>query len=267
MTPRPGQVKEISSPGNPVIKAVRALHLRKARTESGLFLAEGAKLVIDAVDAGWPPTMLLALKPADDGPVARLAVRVRALGADIAFVTPPVMEKIARRDNPQTVMGVFEQRLAPLSRVVSGTVVALEAPRDPGNVGTIVRTADAVGASAVVLVGASADPFGVEAVRATMGSIFTVPVVRTEADAFEAFASAFPGPMIGAHLAGAADIRTVTPREPQILLMGTEQSGLSGRLAARCDTLARIPMAGRADSFNLAIATALALYELRRPFL
>lgn len=264
---RVGQIKHVTSTANPIVKAVRALHQRKSRAESGLFLAEGHKLVLDALAAGWLPEMILTLEPDADGPVTDLALKVRAVGADVIFTTAMVMEKLARRDNPQTVLGVFPQRLAPLSAFREGTVVALEAPRDPGNVGTIIRTADAAGASGVVLIGASADPFGVEAVRATMGSIFHVAVARTDADGFEAFAGGFSGPLIGTRLTGGVDIRTLTPAEPQILLMGAEQAGLSDRLAARCDRLVTIPMAGRADSFNLAIATALALYELRRPFL
>jgi TrmH family RNA methyltransferase len=260
-------VKHVTSTANPIVKAARALHQRKGRSESGLFLAEGRKLVLDALAAGWLPEMILALEPREETGDAGLAAKVRAAGADVVFTTPQVMEKVARRDNPQTVIGVFPQRLAPLSAFTGGTVVALEAPRDPGNVGTIVRTADAAGASGVILVGASADPFGLEAVRATMGSIFHVPLARCEADAFHAFLDRWPGPVVGTHLAATADIRALSPSEPQLLLMGTEQSGLTDALAARCDPLVRIPMAGKADSLNLAVATALALYELRRPFL
>jgi TrmH family RNA methyltransferase len=212
--------------------------------------------------------MILALEPREDtGGLAVLAAKVRAAGADVVFTSPAVMEKVARRDNPQTVIGVFPQRFAPPDTLTGGTVVALEAPRDPGNIGTIVRTADAAGASGVMLVGASADPFGVEAVRATMGSIFHVPIARVEADAFTAFLDGWAGAIVGTHVSARADIRSLTPSEPQILIMGTERSGLSDALAARCDPLVRIPMAGRADSLNLAVATALALYELRRPFL
>lgn len=264
---RPGAVKHVTSTANPVVKAVRALHARKSRAESGLFLAEGRKLVLDALEAGWLPEMILSLEPREGSGDAALAAKVRAAGADVVFVTPAVMEKVARRENPQTVIGVFPQRLAPLSSFRSGTVVVLEGPRDPGNVGTIVRTADAAGASGVILVGPSADPFGIEAVRATMGSIFHVPIGRAEPAEFDAFLDRWPGAVIGTHLAGTVDVRALTPSEPQLLVMGTEQSGLSDALAARCDPLVRIPMAGKADSLNLAIATALALYELRRPYL
>ncbi|MCF3935946.1 RNA methyltransferase [Acuticoccus sp. M5D2P5] len=267
MIARTGSVKHVTSTANPIIKAVRALHQRKSRAESGLFLAEGHKLVLDALAVGWQPEMIITLEPEGDTPVAKLAARVRASGGDVVFTTPSVMEKLARRDNPQTVMGVFEQRLAPLDAMRGGTILALEAPRDPGNVGTIIRTADAAGAAGVILVGASADPFGVEAVRATMGSIFHMPLARADDAAFAQFLKRWPGKVYGTHLDGAVDIRTIEASEPQLLVMGTEQSGLTDEMAARCDALLKIPMAGQADSFNLAIATAIALYEIRRPFL
>jgi len=264
---RPGGVKHVTSTANPIVKAARALHQRKARADSGLFLAEGRKLVLDALEAGWVPEMIFGLEPREGTNDAVLAAKVRAAGADVVFATPSVMEKVARRENPQTVIGVFAQRLAPLSSFIGGTVVVLESPRDPGNVGTIVRTADAAGASGVILLGASADPFGIEAVRATMGSIFHVPICRAEPAAFDAFLDTWPGAVVGTHLDGTVDVRALTPAEPQLLVMGTEQSGLTDELAARCDPLVRIPMAGKADSLNLAVATALALYQLRRPYL
>lgn len=266
--PRAGSVKTLTSTANPIVKAVRALHQRKSRTESGLFIAEGAKLVLDALSVGWVPQMIVALEPAgDEGGIASLAAKVRAAGGDVVWTNAMVMEKLARRDNPQTVLGVFEQRFAPLAQFASGTVVALEAPRDPGNIGTIVRTADAAGAAGVVLVGQSADPFGMETVRASMGSIFHVPVARADHAAFGSFLDRWPGAVIGTHLSATEDVRGLRPAEPQILLMGTEQAGLTDALAARCTRLVKIPMAGRADSLNLAVATALALYELRRPYL
>ncbi len=265
---RPGAVKHISSTANPIIKAARALHQRKARAESGLFLAEGHKLVVDALSVGWVPQMIVAVEPQSDAdPVSQLAARVRAAGSDVIFASGAVMEKLARRDNPQTVIGVFEQRLAPLTHFNGGTVVALEAPRDPGNLGTIIRTADAAGARGVILVGNSADPFGVEAVRATMGSLFHVPLAKVSEEEFVKFLGRWRGSVVGTHLSGAIDFRTMPQEEPQMLLMGTEQSGLTDALAAHCTHLVKIPMAGKADSLNLAVATALALYELRRPYL
>lgn len=262
-----GTVKTITSTANPVIKAARALHMRKARAQSGLFLAEGQKLVLDALAAGWPVQMMFALQPEPNDPAQDVAAKVRAAGGDVIFTNRAVMEKLARRDNPQTVIGVFEERFVPLSDIATGTIVALEAPRDPGNVGTVIRTADALGAAAVVLIGTSADPFGSDAVRATMGSLFHVPICRADLAGLTQHASRTGAAVIATHLAATTDIRALHPIEPQILLMGTEQAGLTDAAAEAATQLVKIPMAGAADSLNLAVATAIALYQLRQPFL
>ena len=127
------------------------------------------------------------------------------------------------------------------------------------------RTADAAGAKGVILIGESVDPFAMETVRATMGSIFAMPVARATEAEFLAFRKSFKGLVAGTHLKGAVDYRAVDYRgQPTILLMGNEQAGLTDGLAAACGRLIRIPQEGRADSLNLAVATAVALYEIRR---
>ena len=133
--------------------------------------------------------------------------------------------------------------------------VALDHVRDPGNLGTILRTADAVGAKGVILVGETTDPFAVEAVRATMGSLFHVPLARMTRAAFQEMAASWPGTLVGTHLKGSTDYRAISYERPTLLLMGNEQAGLPDELADGCDQLARIPQAGRADSLNLAVAT------------
>ncbi len=141
--------------------------------------------------------------------------------------------------------------------------VALDRVRDPGNLGTVIRTIDAVGAKGVILVGETTDPFSMEAVRATMGSIFSVPIVKATEDAFLAWRKGFPGLVAGTHLKGAVDYRTVDfSGRPTLLLMGNEQQGLPDQLAGACDRLLRIPQAGRADSLNLAVATGVMLFEI-----
>ena len=143
--------------------------------------------------------------------------------------------------------------------------VVLEAVRDPGNLGTIIRTVDAVGASGVVLVGACVDPYSREAVRASMGSIFNVPLVRIAPERFVAWAATWPGDIVGTHLGAREDFRAVRYRAPTLLLMGSEGPGPVARSStAACTRLVKIPMAGRLDSLNLAVATALVLYEMRR---
>jgi RNA methyltransferase, TrmH family len=179
-----------------------------------------------------------------------------------------VIGAITRRDNPQGVVGVFEQRWRNLKALKPGgedVYVVLDRVRDPGNLGTIIRTADAAGAKGVILVGECTDPFSMETVRATMGSVFAVPLYRADEAPFFAFRKSFKGLVAGTHLKGSVDHRTVDYKnKPVLLLMGNEQSGLPENLAEACDVLIRIPQDGRADSLNLAVATAIALYEARR---
>jgi TrmH family RNA methyltransferase len=177
-----------------------------------------------------------------------------------------VLEKITRRENPQSVVGVFRQRFAPETEIGKGGIwVALDRVRDPGNLGTILRTADAAGMRGVALVGASCDPFSLEAVRATMGSIFHMPLARISEDGLIAQAKRSGARLIGTHLTAAAiDYRNADYSPPLILLMGNEQQGLTERLSAACDVLVRIPMRGKADSLNLAVSTGLMIYEALR---
>lgn len=265
----PGQVKEVTSLANPIVKDIKALSLKKFRDEQHAFMAEGLKLVIDALDLGWSiKTLVFAKNARGNAAVEKVAARTVAAGGTVLEVTDKVLTAITRRDNPQAVVGIFAQRLAQLKdiRPAAGDVwVALDRVRDPGNLGTVIRTADAVGAKGVILVGDTTDPFSLETVRATMGSIFAIPVAKTSQDGFLAWRKDFQGIVAGTHLKGAVDYRTVDFRgKPVVLLMGNEQQGLTDELASACDRLLRIPQAGRADSLNLAVATGVMLFELRR---
>jgi TrmH family RNA methyltransferase len=258
-------VREIASPSNPLIKEVKALRMKKRRDETGLFLAEGARVVAEALDAGTAPeTFIYARDARDFEATRRLRERALAAGAEVVETPPAILEKIARKDNPQNVIGVFRQAYAPLAALDparSGVFVALEGVKDPGNLGTIIRTVDAVGGGGVILIGQTCDPYSVEAVRATMGSIFAVPVWRASLDEFAALAARWPGPIIGAALQTDADYRAASYPPPTILLMGAEQSGLSPAARRTASALVRMPMRGRADSLNLAVATGVLLYR------
>ncbi len=252
--------RTITSLTNPAVKAARALHLRKARDEAGLFLAEGLKIITEAVDLGRAPRLLLCGADAADHPLLR---RAAALARETVEVTPAILAKISRRDNPQTVLGVFEQAymdLADIKPTSSRCWVALQAVRDPGNLGTIVRTADAAGCGGVILVGDCCDPYSVEAVRASMGSIFAVPVARCGIASFVAWRATWPGAVVGTLLTATTDFRAAHYRAPTLLLMGNEQAGLPAELVDICDTVVKIPMRGRADSLNLAVATGVMIY-------
>ena len=269
---RVGQVKEVTSLANPIVKDIKALSLKKARDETKSFMAEGLKLVIDALDLGWTIRTLVYSKAAKGKPmVEKVAARTVAAGGLVLEVSEKVMSAITRRDNPQMVAGVFEQRWTALRDVHpagSETWVALDRVRDPGNLGTIIRTADAAGASGVILVGDCTDPFSLETVRATMGSLFAVPLVKTTPAEFLRWKKECGARLVATHLAGAVDYRTIDYRsKPVVLMMGNVQSGLPDDLAGAADALARIPQVGRADSLNLAVATGVMLFEVRRHLL
>ena len=269
---RVGQVKEVTSLANPIIKDIKALANKKERDETRSFIAEGLKLVIDALDLGWTIKTLVYAKAAKGKTqVEQVALKTVATGGLVLEVSEKVLSAITRRDNPQMVVGVFEQRYANLrdvTPILGETYVALDRVRDPGNLGTIIRTADAAGASGVILVGETTDPFSLETVRATMGSVFAMPLMRATVAEFVKWQKAANVQLAATHLAGAVDYRTIDYRKkPVVLLMGNEQAGLPEELAREATALARIPQQGRADSLNLAIATGIMLFEARRHLL
>jgi TrmH family RNA methyltransferase len=268
-TGAPGRVKEVTSLANPLVKDIKALALKKFRDSQNAFLAEGLKLVIDALDLGWSiKTLVFAKTAIGNAAVEKVAARTVAAGGTVLEVSEKVLTAITRRDNPQSVVGVFAQRYMPLKNIRperNDVWVALDRVRDPGNLGTVIRTVDAVGAKGLILVGETTDPFSLETVRATMGSIFAVPVSKATPEAFITWRKGFHGLVAGTHLKGAVDYRGVEfSNRPVLLMMGNEQQGLPDDLAEICDRLLRIPQAGRADSLNLAVATGVMLYEIRR---
>lgn len=257
------RVREIASVTNPLVKEIRALHMRKARAETGRFLAEGARTIAQALDHGFAPEMLAYRA---DPSVASLCARAAAAGAQLLEVSDAVLEKISQRDNAQSVVGVFRQRLRRLADLAPGSAplwLALEGVRDPGNLGTCVRTADATGTGGVILIGNTCDPFGIEAVRATMGSIFAVPIYTAEPDEALAFVRAWPGVSVGTSLQGAVDYREAAYAAPTLIVNGTEQSGLSDAMRAACRTLVKLPMRDGVESLNLSVAAGVMLYAVR----
>lgn len=256
--------RAVTSLSNPTVKAVRALHLRKERDETGLFVAEGLKNVTEGVELGHAPQILMYGRDAGDHPLLKKAVQatLNARG-EVIEVTQDILAKVSRRDNPQAVVGVFRQSFRPLAEIdpqAAPCWVALHRVRDPGNLGTIVRTADAAGCGGVILVGECCDPFAVEAVRATMGSIFAVPLSRATEAEFADWRGRWPGSVVGTLLSAAVDHRAADYRAPSLILMGNEQQGLPPDMAALCDVAVKIPMRGRADSLNLSVATGIMIY-------
>lgn len=259
-------IRSITAHSNPLIKQLRGLHDKRHRQAEGLFLAEGLRLLIEALDAGVVPRILLFGPDArGHALLERLIGAVDAAGGTVIETSREVLGKIARKDNPQSVVGAFAHKLSALEdidRASAGLWIVLEAIRDPGNLGTILRLSDAIGAGGVILLDASCDPFSVEAVRATMGALFTQPIVHSEGPAFLAWLRAGPGFLAGAIVDGAVDYQAVRYPAPTFLLMGNEQSGLPAAYGDAVDARVRIPMRGKADSLNVAMATAVLAYEV-----
>ena len=261
------QPKSITSLQNDRIKAIRALEMRKERKETGLFVAEGTSLLVTARDNGFVPETLVYRTGSATGGIAQgLVAWALKSGVECLEVSEAVLGKLSSKDNPQSMLGVFKQRwidLPPAPRIERDAVwLALEEIRDPGNLGTIIRTADAVGAAGIVLIGASCDPYSHECVRATMGSVFAVPLVRASEAEFLAWRDGWRGSVVGTLLSATVDYRQADYREPVLIVMGNEQQGLPPEMAAACDVNVKIPMRGRADSLNLSVATGIMIYAV-----
>lgn len=255
----------VTSAANPLVKMLKSLHAKKGRAETGLFLAEGARLASEAAELGyWPDVMAFSAAALERPQVHGLVGEAEQRGVRCIETTEDLLAQIAKRDNPQTLIGGYRQREAELAELQGDFFVALEGVRDPGNLGTILRTADSVGANGVVLIGQTCDPFSVEAVRASMGSIFALPFARASFEETAAWAKARDLQIVGTSLKGQKPHDAFDAAKPTMILMGNEQSGLPAEMEARCDALVRIPMRGRADSLNLAAATAVMLYDLWR---
>lgn len=263
-------VKLISSPSNPVIKDIKALEMRKRRKETGLFIVEGLRSVIEGVELGAVLKYIAFHASTADKPELQKCVEHCEKSKGMAMeVTSEILAKLSHKDNPQSVIGVFEQRFQSLKYVDPKKAkcwVVLEQVRDPGNLGTILRTIDAIGADGVILVEQCCDPYSLEAVRATMGSLFSVPIVQTTRDDFIAWTKSWPGDIIGTTLQTSVDFREVSPKAPMLILMGNEQMGLSDALREVTTSCIRLPMNGRADSLNLSVATGIVLYAMLEPW-
>ena len=258
--------RTITAFSNPLIKQVRDLRDKRHRHAAGQFLAEGLRILAEARETGRLPRLLFFAAASAGYPLVRALVRdVEAAGGEVIETSEAILSKLSGKDNPQAVVGVFDEfgaTLDGLDRSTSGIWLVAERLRDPGNLGTILRTGDAVGAGGLILIGDSVDPFSVEAVRASMGALFTVPVVRAEWDVFLGWLRSGPGQLVGLSLQTDIDYRAAAYEVPVFLLTGNESQGMPDDYADACDLLVKIPMLGKADSLNAAVATAVMAYEV-----
>jgi len=259
--------REIHSFANDTVKRIRGLRDKKERKAEGKFLAEGLRILAEARDSGQLP-MVIAYSPT--GGVHPLAAEIiaaaEAEGADVIETSPDILAKMSGKDNPQAILGVYKQRsteLAAIDRSTAPLWLVAQALRDPGNIGTMLRTGDAVGAGGLILLDDCADPFSVEAVRASMGAIFTQAVATARWEEFLPWLRTGPGQLVGTSLNSDTDYRDARFEQPCFLLIGNESQGLPADYEAACDALVKIPMAGRADSLNAAVAAAVMAYQVK----
>ncbi len=250
----------ITSSSNPLVKQARSLRQKKARRESGLFLVEGIHHVGEAVEAAWDVESVLY---APELLTSRFAHDLIArLDSPPQPVTPQVMESLADKDNPQGILAIVRQkqtRLGELGKVTRA--VALVSPQDPGNVGTILRTMDAVGADTLLLLDGGVELYHPSVVRSSMGTLFWKPVVQTSFDEFTQWARGQNIQLIGASARGDVDYHTLVPRKPWVLVLGNEQKGLSAEQTKACDVTVSLRMRGRVSSLNLSVAAGVLLYQ------
>jgi RNA methyltransferase, TrmH family len=267
----------ITSLGNPLVKQARAMHQKKVRRESGLFLVEGIHHVGEVIEAGWdvesvlytPDTLtsgfahdLIARLGAPEGS-SGLRERSEAQAKHTPQpVTLQVMESIADKDNPQGILAIVRQRQTRLEELGQiWRAVALVSPQDPGNVGTILRTMDAVGADALFLLDGGVELYHPSIVRSSMGTLFWKPVVQTSFDQFVKWARGNHFQLIGTSAHGDVEYHTLVPRSPWAVVLGNEQKGLSVEQNKACDVTISLPMKGRVSSLNLAVAAGVFLYR------
>ena len=262
--------RTITGYSNPTVKYLRSLRDKKHRKREGKFLAEGLRLLTDALESDRVPEVLvMAEKRAPHPLLDALENAVESAGGEVIETSPDILGKITGKDNPQGVAGVFvefDTSLAALDRNAAPIWLVAQALRDPGNLGTMLRTGDALGAGGLILVDDCADPFSVEAVRASMGAVFTQHIARAPWDEFIGWLRAEEhgghGQLVAASLRDAVPYRGAPYAAPCFVLVGNESRGLPEEYESACDLRVTMPMRGRADSLNAAVAAAVLGYEV-----
>ena len=255
----------ITGYSNPAVKFLRSLREKKHRKAAGKFLAEGLRLLTDARASGRLPEVLVMASGRAAHPLLdALEADVLAGGGEVLEMSADLLSKVTGKDNPQAVAGVyaeFDTSLAGLDRSTAKIWLVAQALRDPGNLGTMLRTGDAVGAGGLILIDDCADPFSVEAVRASMGAVFTQAIAQARWDEFLPWLRTGNGQLVAASLRDAVDYRSAAYTAPCFLLVGNESRGLPQDYELACDLRVTMPMRGRADSLNAAVAGAVLAYE------
>jgi TrmH family RNA methyltransferase len=259
--------RQVTAFSNATVKLLRSLRDKKARRAEGLFLAEGLRILTEARDSGrLPEIVAFSAEGARHPLAAEIIDATEAAGGDAIETTADILSKMSGKDNPQMLLGAYRQpdtELSAIERTNGPLWIVAQSLRDPGNIGTILRTGDAVGAGGLILIDDCADAFSVEAVRASMGALFTQDIATARWPEFVDWLRSGDGQLVGTSLKATHDYLEADYRRPCFLLIGNEQQGLPADYEAECDLLVKIPMAGRADSLNAAMATAVMAFAVK----
>ncbi|MBL8099224.1 MAG: RNA methyltransferase [Anaerolineales bacterium] len=250
----------ITSTSNPLIKQVRALRLKKTRVETKTFLVEGIHHVGEVIEAGWDVEIILY---APDLLISEFAKALLKKIKDIKLqpVSVNVMEALSDKENPQGILAVVKQKIFSFDNLKINNAVTLVSPQDPGNLGTILRTMDAVNVDALFLLDGGVELYHPTVIRASMGTLFWKPVIETSFDEFIAWAKNKNVQLIGTSAKADVDYHTLIPQVPWALILGNEQKGLTKEQIDACDVTVSIPMQGRVSSLNLSVAAGVLLYQ------
>ncbi len=259
--------RQVTAFSNETVKRLRSLRDKKHRREQGLFLAEGLRILTEARDSGrLPEIVAFSAEGAKHPLAAEIIAATEAAGGDAIETSPDILSKMSGKDNPQMLLAAYRQpdtSLARIDRSKTPLWIVVQALRDPGNIGTILRTGDAVGAGGLILIDDCADPYSVEAVRASMGAVFTQEIATAPWREFVGWLRSGDGQLVGTSLKATQDYLEAEYCQPCFLLIGNEQQGLPAEYEVECDSLVKIPMAGRADSLNAAMATAVMAFAIK----
>lgn len=253
---------------NPRIRLARSLRQRKVREAEGLFLVEGTFHVGTAFAAGADIQDVIYVPELLDSPFAKeLIAKMEGKGVACISTSADVFAGLSDKENPQGLLAIIRQSLTTLPSLAPSTssvYVAIVSPQDPGNVGTIMRSLDAAGADALLLLDGGVDPYHPSAVRAGMGAHFWHPIVQASFPDFAGWAHSHGVHVYGSSAHATKDYGELQPQRPAVLLLGSEREGLSAEQMSICEQAVSIPMRGKVTSLNLAVAAGILLYELGR---
>lgn len=260
--------KSISSVNNQIVKETCELKLKKYRNAANAFIVEGARSTEEILDSGWDILRAFVDAAIDSVRVSVISDRLEAIGVTVFDVTPEVMQRLSDTDTPQGILVVVSKKTCELNDFAQeseGLLLVLDEVRDPGNLGTMIRTADAAGITGIILLEGCTDVFAPKAVRSAMGSLFHLPIRNDQnKKEFISWCSENRWSLWSSSLEGGKSIYSEPLTRRTAIVIGNEAQGVSSELLAASEKRVYIPMPGNAESLNAAIAAGIILFECVR---